>query len=371
MNLRTRLAAALATVLLASCGGGGDGDQSTSFKYDRLVSFGDSLSDVGTYKVGTVLALTAAQGGGRWSTSTPAGGDIWIERIAGQIAVGKPCPAETGLRPNLLDSTGAPAIVGALVTAQAGCFNYAQGSSRITSPLGPDSVALQSIPDANNRGAPTQTLGVMAKPIRDQMAAHLVAAGGSYSGKELVTVMAGANDVFMELNFLRTPLGAATPQGAVANVALAGATLGALIKTEVLAKGAKRVLVLNIPDLAGTPLATRLGPDAKGLIDAMVKAFNTQLAIALKDVPGVRLGDAYTVNKDQVTNPKPYGLTNVTNQACGPNALGGSALVCNGTNLIAGDTSRYQFADEVHPTAYGHQLLAQFAIKELAQAGWL
>jgi outer membrane lipase/esterase len=33
--------------------------------------------------------------------------------------------------------------------------------------------------------------------------------------------------------------------------------------------------------------------------------------------------------------------------------------------------SRYQFADDVHPTPYGHQLLAQFAASELAKAGWL
>jgi phospholipase/lecithinase/hemolysin len=217
----------------------------------------------------------------------------------------------------------------------------------------------------------------MAKPIRDQMAAHLAAAGGSYSGQELITVLAGANDVFMELSFIGTPFGAATPAGAVGNMALAGATLGGLIKTEILAKGAKRVLVLNIPDVAGTPFAKSLPADTNGLIDAMVNAFNTQLATALKDVPGVRLGDAYSVSKDQAANPAAYGLTNVTNVACGPNALSnpptanGTALVCNGSNLIAGDTSRYQFADDVHPSAYGHQLLAQFAIKELAQAGWL
>jgi len=365
MNFRAPLAAALAAVFLASCGGGGDGDQTTSFKYDKLVSFGDSLSDLGTFKVGTILAVTATPGGGRWTTSTPTGGEMWTERVAKQIAVSNPCPAETGLLPNI------PGITGAAVTAQPGCFSYAQGSARITSPLGPNSVALQQPPLSQT------TLGLMAKPIRDQMAAHLAASGGAYSGQELVTVLAGPNDVFMELNFIGTPLGAADAAGAIANMALAGATLGGLIQTEVLAKGAKRVLVLNIPDVAGTPFAQAQGPAVVGLIDAMVKAFNAQLAASLSGVAGVRLADAYAVNKDQIANKAAYGLSNVTNVACGPNPLSapssanGTALVCNGTNLVAGDTSRYLFADDVHPTAYGHELLAQLAIKELAQAGWL
>lgn len=364
---RQTLFVVCASAALAACGGG-DGDQSTSFQYDKLVSFGDSLSDLGTFKVGTIQALTASAGGGRWTTSSPAGGEMWTERIAQQIAVTKPCPAETGLLPNI------PGITGAPVTAQAGCFSYAQGSARITSPLGPNSVALQEAPLSQT------TLGLMAKPIQDQMAAHLAAAGGTYSGRELVTVLAGANDVFMELNFINTPFGAATPQSAVANMALAGATLGELIKTEVLAKGAKRVLVLNIPDVASTPFAKAAELEQQGtaaLIDTMVQAFNTQLAAALNGVPGVRLGDAYSASKDQAANPGAYGLSNVTDVACGPNALSnpntanGTSLICNSTNLVAGDISRYQFADDVHPSAYGHQLLAQFAIKELAQAGWL
>lgn len=291
---------------------------------------------------------------------------MWTERVAQQIAVSKPCPAETGLLPST-----ALGIAGAPVTAQAGCFSYAQGSARTTSPLGPNSVALQALGQT--------TLGLMAKPVKDQMAAHLTAAGGAYSGKELVTVLAGANDVFMELNFIGTPLGATTPAGAVANMALAGATLGELIKTEVLAKGAQRVLVLNIPDVAGTPFARSQAPTTIALIDAMVQAFNAQLNASLKDAAGVRLVDAYAINKDQIANRRSYGLTNVTDVACGPNLLSsspttnGTALICNGTNLnpLAGDTSRYLFADDVHPSAYGHQLLAQLAVKELAQAGWL
>ena len=357
MLIRSRLAAALAAVLLGACGGGGDGDQTPAVQYDKLVSFGDSLSDVGTHKVGSIAALSA-QGGGRSTTNSPGGGEIWTERLAAQIGVAKPCAAETGLRPNI---TG---LTGATITTVPGCYSYAQGSARITSALGPNSIALQGIGQTN--------LGLIAKPVADQMAAHLTASGGSYSGQELVVVLAGANDVFMELNFIGKPPLGTTPEAAVAAVATAGATLGQLIKTQIVAKGAKRVLVLNIPDVAGTPFARGLGTETIGLIDTMVKAFNAQLAAQLQGVPEVRLADAYSVSKDQVANPTQYGLVNVTDQACGTNALGTTSLVCNASNTLAGvDVSRYQFADDVHPTAYGHLLLTQFAAKELLQAGWL
>jgi len=39
--------------------------------------------------------------------------------------------------------------------------------------------------------------------------------------------------------------------------------------------------------------------------------------------------------------------------------------------VIKGDISHYGFADDVHPTPYGHQLVSQFASKLMAQAGWL
>ena len=43
---------ALAALLASACGGGGDGDQGPRVQYSSMVSFGDSLSDVGTYATG-------------------------------------------------------------------------------------------------------------------------------------------------------------------------------------------------------------------------------------------------------------------------------------------------------------------------------
>lgn len=223
----------------------------------------------------------------------------------------------------------------------------------------------------------TPTLGLTAKPVANQMAAHLAATGGSYTGKELVTVLAGANDIFMELAFFGQPGGAVTPEAAVTHVATAGATLGQLIKTQVVAKGARQVLVLNLPDMANIPNAITQPAQVRGLLDAMVNAFNTQLAAQLAGTPGVVMVDVYSESKAQIANPAQFGLTNVTTPACGPNALSnpptvpGTSLVCNASNQLAGDVSHYFFADDVHPTPYGHQLLSQLAARLMAQAGWL
>ena len=46
--------AALTAAVLAGCGGSSGGDQTLKVKYTAQVSFGDSLSDVGSYAVGKI-----------------------------------------------------------------------------------------------------------------------------------------------------------------------------------------------------------------------------------------------------------------------------------------------------------------------------
>ncbi len=81
---RLALACAAAATLLAACGGG-DGDATG---YDRIVIFGDSLSDVGTYATPGVQSL----GGGKY-TINAADASIWVERVADRAGVAKPCAA--------------------------------------------------------------------------------------------------------------------------------------------------------------------------------------------------------------------------------------------------------------------------------------
>lgn len=397
-NWKYAVSAWTAALVLTGCGGGGGETSSNSVGFTSMVSFGDSLSDVGAYKVGNV----AAAGGGKWTVNS-ATSQNWTELIAAQYKLPAPCPAQTGL-PSLI-----PQLPPVAVQNFSACRNYAQGSSRVTSPAGPGSFAIQQAV-LQATGSPVAAaqaagLGLMALPVVNQMANHLTNVGGSYSGKELVTVFAGGNDVFLNLNGVSSAaaggagaVGAAqfagwspavqsavaaggaaavdaAAQAAVAGMAQAATELVAAVNTQVLAKGAKYVVVLNVPDVSTTPFGAALDASTKGLIVNMTTAFNNTLSQGLAGKPGIVMVDANTQGRDQIANPAAYALSNVTTAACSKtspaNPLGGSSLTCTASSLVPGDTSKYLFSDDVHLTPYGYQLLAQFVTKNLAVAGWL
>lgn len=343
----------LAAAFLAGCGGGGGGDQTPKVQFNSMVSFGDSLSDVGTYSVGTVKAL----GGGKYTINS-ADAKIWIELLASQLKLAAPCAAQTGLNGDPTKGFSVP------VTNAAGCTAYAQGGARVTNPVGPGNKLL---------GGANATLGQLTVPIITQIQNHLAASGGSFKGNEVVFVLAGGNDILINL---ATVSAGGSPTAAVTAAGTAGAELAAYVNNLILAKGAKYVVLVNVPDVSETPLgnAAEAGKaGSKALINTMVTTFNSQLQ-SLNGNPNVAYVDAYTVSRDQVSNPAQYGLTNVKDTACdlspAKNPLG-SSLVCTQANVIPGVVDRYEFADTVHPTPFAHQLLARYVALELVKKGWL
>ena len=387
-------------IVLAGCGGG-DGGQSPGVSFTQMVTFGDSLNDVGTYKVGSIAAL----GGGKWTVNSPTAKN-WTEIVAAQYGLPAPCAAQTGLFPLIPGFTGAP------IQNFPACRNYAQGSSRVTSAFGPNSTAVQSFVSTANGGGAAGTaaagaaapLGLMAVPVVTQMNTHLANAGGSFSGTELVVVLAGGNDAFMNLNGVANAAGGgagavgaavlagwdtATQQAvagggapaasvaqaaAVQGMAQAATELAGYIKTLVVAKGAKYVSVVNLPDVSQTPYVASLGVQTQGLASAMVTRFNSTLETSLAGTSGVLLVDAYTQGRAQNANPALFGLSNITIPACSTtstaNPLVGSSIACTDASTIPGDTSRYEFADGVHPSPYGYKLLADFVIAKMQAVGW-
>ena len=376
-SMKPLVAGLVCAAVLVACGGGDD-----AISFSSMVSFGDSLSDVGTYKVGTIAQL----GGGKF-TINGTDGKVWTDYLAEAVGTAAPCAARTGLLPN------APGITGAPVTDIAACTNYAQGSSRVTSSgTGPNGVGLQVYGQQN--------LGFMADSLKDQMTRHLTKIGGAYKGSELITVNAGGNDLFMQLNALGSAAGGgqaaavgatiagwspaavtavtaggagavnAAATAAVTAMGQAGAELAGYIKTLVVAKGAQYLVVRNLADVDLTPFGLSLDAGTRGLITNMTQAFNAQLASGLNGTAGVVLLDDYAQSAAVAANPTSFGYSNVVGVACGNNAFGGSSIVCNTTNLIAGNTSAYAFADSVHPTPYAHQKEAVVALDGMARVGW-
>jgi outer membrane lipase/esterase len=327
-------------------------DKYPKVRFSSQISFGDSLSDVGSYAVGTIAAL----GGGQFTINSP-GVKNWSALTAAKFGLAAPCAAQTGL-------DGDPALGFSVLPPlnHTGCTSYAQGGARVTDPIG-----------VGNKltGGANASLGFLTVPIVQQIQNHLNLKDGKFKDDEIVFVFAGANDVFFQLGLLQA--GATSPTAAISSVANAASQLATAIHTQIVGNGAKYVVVMNIPNIAITPFGNSLNPSARGLLDYMVNTFNSLVQAGVGSNESVLYLDSYSESTNQYNNPAAYGLSNVTDTACDlspeKNPLA-SSLICNQFNLIPGNTDQYLFADRVHPTPYGYSLIAQLVIKEMRNKGW-
>ena len=342
--IRTLGVSVLAAALLAACGGGDDKPS-----YNRIVSFGDSLSDVGTY---ATPALVAATGGGKYTVNGP-NGKVWIELIAARVGAAAPCAAQVGL-----ESSGPLAGFASAPVTKADCFGYAQGGARVTNPVGPANKAVIALGDTQGY------LGQLTVPVVTQVQRHLAA--GGFKSKDLVLAWAGGNDVFMNLGAVGA---GGSPTAAVTAMATAGTELANLVKT-MQGQGALRIAVVLAGDINKTPYGSTLSAATQGLITTMTKAYNDALSAGLAGNTGVVLVDAYTRSQDQAANPSKYGVSNAAAPACDLVKAQLGSLSCSAATLIPGDVSKYLFADGVHPSPYGHQLAADLVMERLVAAGW-
>lgn len=382
-----RTISVVAVLLIAGCGGSKHDDQAVHGRFAALVSFGDSLSDVGTYAVGSVKKL----GGGKYTVNSPEAKN-WTELIAARVNLPAPCAARTGLDG---DATLGFKVA---VTDHLGCTNYAQGGARVTDPIGPGNAAL---------GGGNALLGQLTNPVADQINRHLAASGGSFKGGELITVFAGGNDIFANLTPLTDGATAAgkaasvaasvapgaTPESVraasdaatlaytqanapvvVAAMAAAARQLGSYVNNLMLAKGATHVAVVNLPDASLTPFGQALDPATRTLVANMVTTFNGTLSTALGTSARLLFVDAYATSQAQFASPAQYGIGNVMRPACdlsrAKNILGVS-LVCTNDNLEANANPTDAYADTVHPTPFGYRLLADLVAAEMTKRGWL
>ena len=378
--------AAAACALIAACGGGGGSNSTTSTASAtppggvtmQVVSFGTSLSDAGTYS-----PVVAQQFGGGKFTTNP--GQVWTQNVA-----------------NYYGGTLTPAVVGGFgkALAPAGGFDYAQGGAEVTN--------AQGIGWAPNNLAATTT------PIATQVANYL-SANGSFNANQIVLVEGGANDILANLNTLLAAVqtdigGGMTPTNAIAkevNTTLGPAAQALVTQVAtIVAKGAKHVVFVNVPDIGQTPLgvqaAAQNGAVAQQLISGIVSAFNQGVALGLQaaNLPAgtVISIDAFTWLDQLIANYQANGFSvSNTNTACNLTQMQTSAttyaqqnpsvllpgqtaaqfgqalassLFCSPQTLTAANADQtYIFADSVHPATRTHLLFAQYVESQIAKAG--
>ena len=434
MNFKTLWPALGAALLVAACGGGGDGNQTPRVAFTSVVSFGDSLSDVGTYRAGPITAA----GGGRFTVnpSVVATPTIWIELVAAQLGLTS-CAARNG-------------GFGSVEVPVAGCRNYAQGGARVQDPKG-----------VGNSVGVGFTAGALTEPVVTQLANYAVDNGSAnFTDKQLVTVLAGANDIFgltdqLKLDataagnaaFAQSLVGQFVAGAPAANQAAALGAIGLAVQTEA---GKPTASASTIVTAAATAAATHaamngytnsavanaaaIGAAAgaaattagntyaattgAGIALAGMTTAGTTLAgyikdkivakgakyVAVSNLPDVSLTPSAASSPS--TQPLVLAMTMAFNKALQDGLVGtpgviiidafvnlqdqvahperysltnvttpacavASSLTCTSATLIAGDTSHYLFADGVHPTPYVHKLQAQLVATYLAKAGWL
>jgi outer membrane lipase/esterase len=271
-------------------------------QYTRAITFGDSLSDNGN--------IAAANGGVVPNylpirTTRFSNGPVWTEQLFG--------PATnffTTVNPN------------------AGNVGFAFGGSRTTG--------------AQTPGPTTQ----------EQIGSYLQR-GGRFGAGDVVTLWAGANNIFQAL----TPA-SANPATAVANMTNVANGAAGDVATQVgqlAGAGAKTILVGNLPSFAALPEFAN-GP-AAGLAGASTNAFNSALASTLAATAAANPGaniitlDTAGIFSAVQANPAAFGFVNAS-QACvrTPTCVG---------NPAAWNT--FAFWDGVHPTQAGHAIIAQAA----------
>jgi outer membrane lipase/esterase len=212
-----------------------------------------------------------------------------------------------------------------------------------------------------------------ALPIRDQVSAHLAASNGAIPDSQLILLWGGANDVFHQLGVFEASVAAGQPAATAREAALAAlATAGTELAGEVrrlVAAGATKVVVPDVPDIAPTPYGQSLPPEGRALPGAMVQTLNQALAAGLDGVAGVQRIDG-TYFADALARPAAYGFANTTVPACTyPTPQAPSSLYCSPGTLNAPDAdTTFLYADGAHPSGGSHRNFADFVIARIGAA---
>ncbi len=237
------------------------------------------------------------------------------------------------------------------------------------SPIGP-------IPQVNGHPAYSCPKATDAglQPVYDQLEnynqidSYLNQNNGMADASKVYILWGGANNLFLEV--------AKKPTPSAAEVAQAMTQAAGDIAYDVqylAAHGAKKFVVLFLPNIGLTPLA--IAANQQSALEKASVAYNTALSNMLgtlqKQVPSIKIVpvDVFNLMNDMVANyemsalGKTYQFDDTTTPACKqapvtPDnplaALTNSALLCT----PQADNKKHLFEDTVHPTAETHQVIA-------------
>jgi phospholipase/lecithinase/hemolysin len=280
------------------------GEVRAQVSFNRIVAFGDSLSDNGNFFArASSLGLPLPQApyvGGRMSN-----GPVWVEQFASTLGV-------------TLDDF-------AFIGARTDSTNLANDFPLV----------------------PANTFPGM----QTQVTTFLTGTGGVADPNALYVLWGGANDY---LNGNQT-----NPTIPVANIV---AQMNALANA-----GATQFLIPNLPNLgsvpgtSSTPLSGLLNLATAGHNLALTTTLDA-FRLARPNV-SVALLDINTLFTQVMANGAAFGFDNVTdNYVSNPGEIPGLGAVVEGT----GDPNRYLFWDEIHPTEAGHRQVALGALAAVA-----
>jgi outer membrane lipase/esterase len=285
-------------------------------EFEKVVVFGDSLSDpgnvfvsTGQYAVRPFAPIPSAPYviGGLHFTN----GSTWAERLSLQLA----------------------SLSGAGPALRAPWFftNFAFGGARARA------------------GAPSASPDLGA-----QVAMHFANAGGMADADALYVIWFGANDVRDALEAL-----AVDPTGAQSfGIVQAAITAVANNVVTLWSAGARTFLVPNVPNLASTPAVAAQPAPVRGAAAQLSAAYNAALGQALAGLEAqltatrIERVDVFALLNAVLAAPSAYGLANTT-EPC----LRFGVVV----DAICADPRRHMFWDAIHPTAAVHAILARHA----------
>lgn len=273
--------------------------------YSGLFVFGDSLSDSGNNALVPGLGIDTGQviGNNQYFASSPyasgtySNGPVWAQGFAAQL----------GLQ---------------ALPSLAGGGDYAFGGAQT--------------------GQPGSGPGGFPPSLTSQVGLFVSDHGGVADAGALYVVAGGGPNV---VNAMTQVLGGADPVLAINTVASQFAADMGTIVDHLQAAGAQHIVVWNTPNFGLTPLAASYGALGTSFATSLSAAMNVALAQRLAGEPAdVLTFDAYGLLTTAVANSASFGFSNVTD-ACGAASSG-----CDPATAL--------FYDAIHPTALGHQVLA-------------